>query len=714
MNEPTSPSCRILVVEDDPAHFQLIRECLTEAGRDGFEVWHAVDLASFTAQLARGPVDVVLLDLNLPDSEGIATLHWTAERVADAAIVLLTGQDDPDTSVQALEGGAHEFLTKDELDPDRLLRTIRYARRHHDQEKQLQDRNQRMEALLNSAGDAIITADGAGTIRQFNPAAEAMFGYTAEEILGQNLRRLMPEPHSSQHDDYMAHYERTREKKVIGMGRELEAVRKDGSLFPIELNVTDTGLTDPRLFVGIVRDISERKQAEAERIHFYSNFEPKTGLPQRAYTLTLLEAMVERCRGNDTGAGVLVLELGNLQRIRNGYGAETADSLLQEATTRLSDGLAAHPHILGLNQTDQFLLGLECMDSPSQRLPALVQHLLEQMQQTFETDGRQFDLYPRLGVAVFPDEGEDPHTLLRSAEAALTQVAEQQDSAYSFSDPHNQARMREQLELESDLRSALDNGEFFLVYQPQYRLSTGKMIGAEALLRWRHPERGVISPAQFIPLLEETGLIEEVGEWLLGEALRQGRVWHQAGWGDLHMAVNLSPRQIKSRQLLKQITTALERTGFPEDQLELEITESLLLENDSATQRTMQILQGMGIEVALDDFGTGYSALTYLHTFPLQTLKIDRAFVWTIGQSRQGEALLRGIVELGKALSMNIVAEGIENADHQTFLQQHSDLRGQGFGLGKPMSGEAVLQQLQEAHNEQPDPATAAGGHASH
>ncbi|MFW6278417.1 MAG: putative bifunctional diguanylate cyclase/phosphodiesterase, partial [Halorhodospira sp.] len=262
-------------------------------------------------------------------------------------------------------------------------------------------------------------------------------------------------------------------------------------------------------------------------------------------------------------------------------------------------------------------------------------------------------------------------------------------------------RIRDQLALEADHDHALERRELFLVYQPQVALASGRIIGAEALLRWQHPERGVVSPGQFIPLLEESGLIDEVGAWLLEEALRQGQAWAQAGW-PLRLAVNLSPRQFRSGALLQQIDTALLRTGFPGERLELEITEGLLLEDRGEIHGILQALRQRGIELALDDFGTGYSALSYLQSFPLQTLKIDRAFVAGIGERPSAEELLRGILGLGYGLGMEIVAEGIENETQAAFLRELGCPRGQGFGLVRPMRAAALTEVLAESKGVAP------------
>ena len=591
------------------------------------------------------------------------------------------------TPVSIGNGGADYFVSV-QRDITALYRT----------QAQLHEETRRLNALLEAAGDAIITADDQGIIHQFNPAAEQMFGLSAEAIIGTRLNQLMPEPHASQHDDYIARYERTGDPHIIGMGREVEAVHADGSQFPVALNVTDTGLTDPRLFVGILHDLTRRKQAEQERLHYHANFDTVTGLPTRRYTLTLLADAIRRSQRGERPVAVVALTLPQVTRISQGFGEEMADHLFQKAVNSLRDALANHPHFIGIGERGRFLVVLEGLEEKGLRLSVFMQELLARMGAELAEESPDLRLDPRAGAALYPDDGADEETLVAQAEAALSRSLDSDGPAFHLADPAENERLRDQLALEADLHHALERAELFLVYQPQFDLASGAIVGSEALLRWQHPERGVISPAQFIPMLEETGLIDPVGEWLLREALGQAMAWSE---GDLPlpMAVNLSPRQFQSGRLLEQITDALAETGFPEQRLELEITESLLLASEDNIHQILATLQGMGIELALDDFGTGYSALSYLQAFPLTTLKIDRAFVAASSDSKQSEELLRGIVGLGRGLSMDVVAEGIETEAQRTFLRDLGCPRAQGFGLARPMTGPAFAELLAESRD---------------
>jgi PAS domain S-box-containing protein/diguanylate cyclase (GGDEF)-like protein len=546
---------------------------------------------------------------------------------------------------------------------------------------------QRLDAILRAAGDAIITADADGVIHDFNPAAEAMFGYSAEQMHGAKLNGLMPEPHATRHDDYLRHYEETGEARVIGIGRELEAVRADGSRFPIELNVTDTGLRDPRLFIGVVRDISERRQREAERLHFYANFDALTGLPNRDHALELLEESIRQCPQHRRVA-LMEIRLRSFRHIGPTYGQRTAEQVLRQVANRLRDLFRDEVSIRARLEGSRFLIGLEYEPDPP--LEERLQTIMDRLSEPFLADGQEFRLRPRMGVAECEQGSTSASDLLRQTESALARAADSADIPYAFADPATDEALRKRLDLETELHRAVSEGEFFLDYQPQFRLSDGRMTGVEALLRWRHPDRGIVSPADFIPLLEETGLILNVGRWVLDTAMAQAKAWNAAGLPRLRMAVNLSPLQVRGGGLLPEIMQTLARTRLPEEQLELEITESLLIEDLAGTRRILDILQGMGIRLALDDFGSGFSALSYLHAFPFHTLKVDRTFVDAIGQSERSEGLLRSIVEMGQNLRMDVVAEGIETEAQAAYLRAHGCEIGQGFGLARPGPPEKI------------------------
>lgn len=427
------------------------------------------------------------------------------------------------------------------------------------------------------------------------------------------------------------------------------------------------------------------RQAEEERLRFYSQYDNLTGLPNRDYSIRLLEDNLTNRQ--DEPIAVLLLALQRFSRINQSLGHEAGDRFLCAFKDRILKLFPQRQTIIGRLEGARFLivmLGQEAVNLGN--LADRLQHLLDDLYQPLQIDEVEFRPTAHIGASIFPKDGRSARELLASADSALTRARNQADLGYAFADASTDTQVREQIQLETELHRALEREEFFLVYQPQVALTDGRIVGVEALLRWNHPSRGVVPPDQFIPLLEETGLIIPAGEWILDQACAQARTWFDTleNQSALRIAINLSPRQFQSNNLLEQIKNAIKRYNIPPHQLELEVTESLLIEDFPGTHQLLTQLDTMGVRIALDDFGTGYSALTYLQAFPFHAMKVDRSFVSTVGGSRKSEALLRTIVQIGKSLELEVIAEGIETKAQFDFLRNHGCDLGQGFGLSRP------------------------------
>lgn len=428
------------------------------------------------------------------------------------------------------------------------------------------------------------------------------------------------------------------------------------------------------------------RRAEEERLRFYSHYDNLTGLPNRDYCIRLLDDTLANRR--DEPVAVLLLALQRFDRINQSLGHEAGDRFLCAFKDQMLRVLPNRQAIVGRIGGSRFLVALLGLDTTHPGdLADRLQQLLDDLQVPLRVDDLEFRPSTHIGAAIFPKDGNGARDLLTRAETALARARAQTDLAYAFADATTEARVREQIQLETELHRALEREEFFLVFQPQVALSNGHIVGVEALLRWRHPSRGVVPPDQFIPLLEETGLIIPAGEWILDRACAQARTWLDAlpGQERLRIATNLSPRQFQSNNLVEQIENALSRYSIDPKQLELEVTESLLIEDFPGTHHLLTRLDDMGLRIALDDFGTGYSALTYLQAFPFHVMKVDRSFVSTVGGSTKSEALLKTIVQIGKSLELEVIAEGIETKAQLDFLRAHGCDFGQGFGLARPL-----------------------------
>lgn len=560
----------ILVVDDEPTNTKVLDKILSKAGYASVVTTN--DSREALALAERHRPGVVLLDLNMPHIDGFGVLEQLKTQLAHECppVVILTAQSDQASRLQALQGGARDFLTKP-FDRAELLVRI------------------------------------------------------------ENMLAL--------------------------------------------------------------------RQAEEERLRFYSQYDNLTGLPNRDYSIRLLEDQL--ANRHDEPIAVLLLALQRFDRVNQSLGHEAGDRFLCKFKDRILKMLPKNQTIVGRIEGSRFLIVLLGLDTGNlNSLADRLQSLLDDLHLPLHIDDTELRPTAHIGASLFPKDGRSARELLASADSALSRARAQADLAYAFADANTDAQVREQIQLEAELHRALEREEFFLVFQPQVSMTDGRIAGLEALLRWHHPSRGVVPPGQFIPLLEETGLIIPAGEWIIDQACAQARKWLDTlpEQSALRIAINLSPRQFQSNNLLELIKNALKCHNLPPHQLELEVTESLLIEDFPGTHQLLSQLDTMGVRIALDDFGTGYSALTYLQAFPFHAMKVDRSFVSTVGGSRKSEALLKTIVQIGKSLELEVIAEGIETKAQFDFLRQHGCDLAQGFGLARPQPVEDIHAMLLRGH----------------
>ncbi|MBK5944759.1 putative bifunctional diguanylate cyclase/phosphodiesterase [Halorhodospira halophila] len=562
-----------------------------------------------------------------------------------------------------------------------------------------------LEAAISQAGESIVITTAeleppGPQIIYVNEAFTRITGYTPDEIVGQTPRVLQgPDTEREVLDRLKADL-----RDHGWFEGEAWNYRKDGSRYRAWWNIAPVTTPDSeaRYLVAVQREVTELRRLEAERLHYHANFNPRTGLPNRKYTLQLLEDALHRAERLDQELAVAAVEIRDFASITQGMGEEPGDALLEALTFGLRKQLAGQSHFLGVAARGRIIAVLERPSDAEQQFTDLLRKLLEGVNRELATQRDQAPLASACaGAALFPSDGQEADALLGQAEAAAANALANGTSSIRLADAQAGARLREQLALRADLQRAVDDGELYLAYQPQVDLASGRIVGAEALLRWDHPERGPVSPGVFVPILEASGLINRVGEWTLEAAARQARAWLEQGY-PMQVAVNLSARQVHASDLVGLVSRILDDTGLPQGALELEITETLLLDLDADTQAVFRELSAMGVQLALDDFGTGYSALAYLQALPLTTLKIDRAFIGDIGNSAKSEALVRGIVSLARGLGMPVVAEGIETDAQRAFVRGLGCERGQGFGLGRPMRADQLTELLERGERPAP------------
>ncbi|KJS43410.1 MAG: hypothetical protein VR70_02730 [Rhodospirillaceae bacterium BRH_c57] len=669
--DSTLKSARILVVDDNLANVALLEALLED---EGFEdVTGITDSREVVSLHIAQPFDIILLDIRMPHMDGHEVLRRLNEvRAVDdyVPVLVLTAQTDTETRLAALENGARDFVTKPFIRAEvmsrirnmlevRALYTER-ARQNTLLEAMVAERTGRLKAIMDNAPDVILATDAAGCITDFNRAGMQIFH---RNMTGQPLRTLfasgtvLPDTGSAK----------------------VTARRPDDSQFPMELSLAplrDGGAE--RVLIG--RDITMRKLLEDE-LTWLASHDPVTELPNRF----ALRRMVEQGVADSGGGMVLVAILRGYHRLGDLFGAAVADKFLRQVGDTMHQLMAAENAELG-SWGDGMLLAFvrDVQDAATADRIGRVLH--DGLNRLWVVDGREVALDCRVGVALAPVHGSLADTLVRRAALAAS-VGE----GVRLFDDALEAEAAEWNRLEDALRLALERDELRLLYQPKVELATGRMCGVEALMRWEHPELGMVSPVKFIPIAEETGLIDSFGAWAIGQAGRDA-----AAWGDLKVAVNVSVRQLDKPTLMDAVQAVI-AAGMDPARLELEVTESAVMNNVEDAIVALQALRALGVGLAIDDFGTGYSSLAYLSRLPLTTLKIDQSFVRDLGERPESTAIVNMVLGLAQALDLQTVAEGIETAIHAEILTRAGCVLGQGWLYAKPLPAAEITARLRTA-----------------
>lgn len=681
---------------------------------------------------------------------------------------------------------------------------MRDVSERRESESALRESETCQRAILDNVVDGIVTIDTNGVIETFNPAAEKIFGYKASEILGRNVSELMPAPFASKHDNYLKRYRTTQNPRIVGGGSELQGKHKDGTVFPLDIALSEMLVGEQRKFIASMRDITERKQSEEnlrladrvfesnsegivitdaetkilrvnnaftritgyqpdeiigntpkslssgnhdadfyrnmwlslevqgywqgeiwnrrkngeiypewlsisvvrdehgdisnyvavftditekkqaeERIHHLAYHDALTGLANRVLFKDRLTQSLVQAKRHKKSVAVMSVDIDRFKTINDTLGHPEGDVLLKIAAERIKESVREDDTVARTGG-DEFELILPEF-SQGENAGHVAQKILDNLARPCLLEGREVFITASIGIALYPADGQEQDELIKNADAAMYHAKEQGRNNYQFYTVEMNAAALERLTMENKLRRALERQEFLLHYQPKVDLHTGQVVGSEALLRWQCPDTGLVSPAEFIPLLEETGLIVPVGEWVLATACVQNKMWQDAGYRPHKVAVNLSPLQFGETDLVQAIRDILEQTGLDPCWLELEITEGSIMGDAEASVAKLHELRELGITIAIDDFGTGYSSLSYLTRFPVDVLKIDRAFVNDVTTNPESATLAEAIVAIGHSLKMEVVAEGVETEQQLNFMRSCRCDLIQGYYFSKPL-----------------------------
>ncbi len=543
--------------------------------------------------------------------------------------------------------------------------------------------------VFDNAAEAVMISDAKNRIISVNAAFTRITGWKADEVVGRDPSFLSS---GKQGPEFYRDMWRVLEEAGVWQG-EIVNRRRSGQYYPEWLSISTVRNRQGKIthFLAIFSDISERKRAEG-LIHRYSWFDSLTDLPNKALLIDRINQALLTARNEGRPLYIMAINLNRLKHINDSFGHRSGDEVLKLVAQRLVAGTREGDTVSRVTG-DDFVVVVPRLSQPH-RAMNLAERLLESINESIDIEGSAVHVTANAGLVAFPSDGGEPDALLQNADAALNYSRNLGPGQVTFFEPRMNSDIVQRMSLQSELAIALTEKQFELHFQPQVRLGDNQPVGVEALIRWQHPERGIVSPAVFIPTAEEIGLIIEIGEWVLNEACRRLAEWHQCSHPGLMMAVNLSAHQFTHPNLVHSVRAALQRHGVPPSTLELEITESVAMSDVSEVLARLQELKKIGVMVSIDDFGTGYSSLAYLRRFPVDKLKIDQSFVRDMTESAEATSIVRAVVALGHGLGLNVIAEGVETPEQQAALKELGCDEIQGYLLSRPIAFPAMTEWL--------------------
>ena len=696
----------VLIADDDGVARAIAGEALEQ---DGYLVREASDGDQAYRLFVQHQPDVVLLDIEMPNRDGYDVCRGIRSTPGGATlpILMITGSDGVEAIENAYQGGATDFIQKP-VNPTILRQRVRYMRRAHGVAEQLRESEGKNQALLNAIPDLIFQIDAAGKFIDFKSGGSSQPILPPQQFLGKSFSDVLPSDIAGLCQHFVQRTLSTSRMQVFEYQLDVEGKTRDFE--------ARTVVCGGDRVLGIVRDISTRRQIDAQ-LQFHAYHDSLTKLPNRVMFTHQLEMAVTTASRRQESLAVIFVGLDRFTRVNETFGHSLDDLVLKRVSEQLIKIVDAENQILQSRNldssalvsrfgSDEFTILIPALASPDV-VSRIVEQVLTVIARPFELSGQEVFLTASAGASVYPTDGRDDDTLLRHAETALRIAKRQGRNSHLFYQPVMSVGSSDRLSIETELRRALERHEFDPFFQPQIDARTGRIRGAEALVRWRHPTRGVVLPGEFLAIVEEMGLMVQMGDHLLHAICRQCKSWHERTGRMVPVAVNVSDQEFRQVDLLDRVRQAALEYGLESSLLQLEITERVLIRDEQEAQQRLVAFRNLGIRVALDDFGTGYSSLSVLKGLPIDTLKIDRSFVSDLFADTQNEEITRTIIKMGHSLGMSVVAEGVETDEQLDALKSMGCDEIQGFLFSPAIEGEAFEALLLAEEGEQPESAHA-------
>lgn len=702
-------SPRLLLVDDEP---RLLSSLCAMLGDRGFQMLTASSGSETIELLGKLQFDLVLLDLRLPDIGGHEVMDFINAKGIDATVIVLSGDTGIEAAIGALKRGAYDYLRKP-YSREELLKTIDNALQQRKLENENRSIAMRLESseklyryLVDSSPDIIYTLDQEGRFTFVNDRVKQLLGYGSQELVGRHYSVLV-------HDDdierarYVFNERRVGERASRNVELRLKSLSGedqertfDNTLMTISFNsmgMYSLGkeIVNRKFFgtYGVARDITDRKRAE-ELISYQAYHDILTDLPNRILFKDRLGLAVIQARRNRAELAVMFVDLDRFKLVNDTLGHVKGDELLQHVSGRLKNCLRRGDTLARIGG-DEFTAVLpELRDRQDAEI--IAEKFLESLRQPFFLDGKEVYISASIGIAVYPSDGDSIDELLRHADIAMYYVKSQGKNAHAFYESSMLDASYQKVALEQSLRRALEQNELEMYYQPQVDVLTGEIVGAEGLMRWNHPERGLLTAGEFLPFAEENGLMVPISDWMLGALCRDLLQWNAVGGESVRLSLNISPHYLDHGDFFDKIRDALSRFNISPSQIEVEITENVCIRNPQYAIEQLNRLCQLGVSIAIDDFGTGYSSLSYLHRFPVHTIKIDQSFVKEIQRENGHFPVVMAIISIAHGLGLNLVAEGVETKTQAQYLEQSGCKIMQGYFYYQPLSRLQFLELLRE------------------